>query len=164
MLLLKNNSLALGSGVCLTSNAKGGRQVKKTVLGIPLELALLGTNGPAGERETIEAYVSRHEGLIFSELVQLLSIPNVAADRPNIRRNAEHLRGMFERRGLVAEILETAANPLVYGEKKIAGATRTILFYIHYDGQPVDPSRWKQPGPFVPILRSARLEDPDGQL
>jgi acetylornithine deacetylase/succinyl-diaminopimelate desuccinylase-like protein len=133
--------------------------VKKTVLGVPLALALLGTNGAAAERETIEAYVSRHQGLIFSELVQLLSIPNVAADRPNIRRNAEHLRGMLERRGLVAEILETAGNPLVYGEKKIAGAARTILFYIHYDGQPVDPSRWKQPGPFVPVLRSARLED-----
>jgi hypothetical protein len=68
---------------------------------------LLGTNEPARERETIEAYVSRHQGLMFSELVQLLSIPNAAADRPNIRRNAEHLWGMLERRGLVAEILET---------------------------------------------------------
>jgi acetylornithine deacetylase/succinyl-diaminopimelate desuccinylase-like protein len=134
-------------------------RVNKTVLGISLGLALLGQPVPAGEREAIEAYVSQHQGRIFSELVQLLSIPNVAADRSNIRRNAEHLRGMLERRGLVAEILETAGNPLVYGEKKIAGAARTILFYIHYDGQPVDAPRWKQSSPFVPVLRSARLED-----
>ena len=50
------------------------------------------------------------------ELVDLLSIPNVAADRANIRRNAEHLRGMLATRGFKAELLETSGNPLVYGE------------------------------------------------
>ncbi len=110
-------------------------------------------------RSSVEGYVATRQTEIVAELVSLLSIPNVAADRPSIRRNAVHLRQMLERRGLTAELLETQGNPLVYGERKVAGAARTVLFYMHYDGQPVDPSRWKQPSPFSPILRDGRMED-----
>ncbi len=110
-------------------------------------------------RKAVENYVDGHQQAIMSELVDLLSIPNIAADKPNIRRNAEFLRGMLARRGMAAEILETDGNPLVYGELRPAGATRTILFYIHYDGQPVDPSGWQQADPFIPILRTGRMED-----
>jgi acetylornithine deacetylase/succinyl-diaminopimelate desuccinylase-like protein len=34
-----------------------------------------------------------------------------------------------------------------------------VLFYCHYDGQPVDVKAWKQPDPFAPILRRGRMED-----
>src|SRR5262249_786395 len=53
----------------------------------------------------------------------------------------------------------TQGNPLVFGERRVPDATRTVLYYIHYDGQPVDPSKWKQAGPFQPILRDGRMED-----
>ena len=66
---------------------------------------------------------------------------------------------MLTRHGFKAETLETAGNPLVYGEMTVPGATGTVLVYAHYDGQPVDPKNWKQPNPFVPILRDGRLED-----
>src|SRR5262245_10586564 len=62
----------------------------------------------------IHAWVAAHQPQIVKELVELLSIPNVAADRPNIRRNGEHLRAMLQRRGFAAELLETSGNPLVY--------------------------------------------------
>ena len=86
----------------------------------------------------------------MAEFVELLSIPNVGTDRANIRRNAEFIRAMLERHGMKPELLETAGNPLVYAEKNRPGATKTILFYIHYDGQPVDPAKWKQASPFHP--------------
>ena len=104
-------------------------------------------------RRTVSEYVSRHEKQIVGELLELLAIPNVAADRPNIRRNADHLKGLLARHGLNAEILETTGNPLVYGALDVPGAARTILFYCHYDGQPVEASKWNQPGPFIPVLR-----------
>ena len=53
---------------------------------------------------------------------------------------------------------ETPSTPLVYGERLVSGATRTILFYIHYDGQPVDRTRWAQPDPFRPVVRAGSLE------
>ncbi|MGE3190306.1 MAG: M20/M25/M40 family metallo-hydrolase, partial [Vicinamibacterales bacterium] len=113
----------------------------------------------AAVRESVERWVGRHQREVVKELADLLRIPNVAADRANIRRNAETLRGMLERRGFTAELLETDGNPLVWGELKVPGATRTLLLYAHYDGQPVDPANWKQGSPFEPILRDGRMED-----
>jgi acetylornithine deacetylase/succinyl-diaminopimelate desuccinylase-like protein len=110
-------------------------------------------------RATIDKWVETNQQAIVSSLVDLLSIPNVAADHENIRRNAVWLRDYLAKRGFTAEILETAGNPLVFGELRRAGATRTILFYEHYDGQPIDPARWKQASAFTPILRAGRMED-----
>jgi acetylornithine deacetylase/succinyl-diaminopimelate desuccinylase-like protein len=101
----------------------------------------------------VREWVAANERPIVRELLELLAIPNVAADRPNIRRNAEHLRGMLQKRGFTAELLETDGNPLVYGELKVPGAARTLLLYSHYDGQPVDPKGWNQPDPFTPVFR-----------
>lgn len=114
---------------------------------------------PADLKDRIDAYVSANQRAILSELVELLSIPNIASDRERIRENADFLRRLLERRGFGAEVLETEGNPLVFGELRVPGATRTLLIYSHYDGQPVDPAAWKQPTPFTPILRDGRLED-----
>ena len=113
----------------------------------------------AQDRAAIERFTTSHQRQIMAEFVELLSIPNVGTDRANIRRNAEFTRGMLERRGMKTELLETAGNPLVYGEKNKPGAAKTILFYIHYDGQPVDPAKWKQESPFTPLMRDGRMEE-----
>jgi acetylornithine deacetylase/succinyl-diaminopimelate desuccinylase-like protein len=65
---------------------------------------------------------------------------------------------MLTRRGITARRLESAGSPpAVYGELRAPGATRTIVMYAHYDGQPVDPARWATP-PWTPTLRDAPLE------
>ena len=110
-------------------------------------------------RGPVDAYVAAHQPQILRELIELLSIPNVAADRANIRRNADLLRTLFQKRGFDVEVLETDGNPLVFAELGVPGAKRTILFYAHYDGQPVDPKSWDQSSPFTPILRDRRMED-----
>ena len=101
----------------------------------------------------VSAWVGAHQKEIVGELLEALAIPNVAADKPNIRRNADHLKAMLARHGFAAEILETTGNPLVYGALTVPGAARTVLFYCHYDGQPVDPAKWNQPDPFTPVVR-----------
>ncbi|MGH9334647.1 MAG: M20/M25/M40 family metallo-hydrolase, partial [Vicinamibacteria bacterium] len=106
-----------------------------------------------------ETYVRENQGEIVRELVEALSIPNVAADRTNIRKKAELLVGSLERRGFVTSLLETEGNPLVFGERTVPGAKRTLLYYIHYDGQPVNAALWKQESPWKPILRDGRMED-----
>jgi acetylornithine deacetylase/succinyl-diaminopimelate desuccinylase-like protein len=125
----------------------------------PFLFAALLAQQPADLKTSITAWVNAHQKAIVGELLETLAIPNVAADKPNIRRNAEHLRAMLGRHGFASEILETDGNPLVYGALNAPGATRTILFYCHYDGQPVDARAWKQPDPFTPVLRRGRLED-----
>ena len=107
----------------------------------------------------VERYVRDHQAAIVRELMELVAIPNVRTDLPNITRNAELLRQMLERRGMKPEVWETPSTPLVYGERLVPGATRTILFYIHFDGQPVDKAAWKQADPWRPIIRAGTLEE-----
>ena len=130
----------------------------RTVQSMAIVALLLAQPG-GGLRTQVAGWVDAHQKAVVGELLDLLSIPNVAADKPNIRRNAEHLRGLLTRHGFTAELLETDGNPLVYGALTVPGATRTVLFYCHYDGQPVDAASWKQPDPFTPVLRRGRLAD-----
>lgn len=108
----------------------------------------------------VRADVAQHQNEIVDELMQLLAIPNVAADKANIRRNAEHLQRLLTKHKFTAEILETVGNPLVYAE--IAGPQNpnlpTILYYCHYDGQPVDAKKWNQTDPFEPVIRGEGAE------
>jgi acetylornithine deacetylase/succinyl-diaminopimelate desuccinylase-like protein len=122
-------------------------------------LALAVSAQPADLKTRVSGWVGAHQREIVAELLETLAIPNVAADRANIRRNAEHLRAMLARRGFASEILETAGNPLVYAALEVPGAARTVLFYCHYDGQPVDVKAWKQPDPFTPVVRRGRMAD-----
>ncbi|UCC73770.1 MAG: M20/M25/M40 family metallo-hydrolase [Gemmatimonadota bacterium] len=110
------------------------------------------------EVHAVRSYRASHAAEIVEELVGFLSLPNVASDIPAIRRNAETLLAMMARRGIEGRLLETDGPPYVYGELNVPGATRTILFYAHYDGQPVDPSRWIGHDPYEPVLRDGALE------
>lgn len=112
----------------------------------------------------VERYVREHQPAIIREFMELVAIPNVRSDLPNIKRNAEFLRQMLERRGMKPEIWETPSTPLVYGERLVPGATRTILFYIHFDGQPVDKAGWSQADPWTPIIRAGTLEEGAGEV
>jgi acetylornithine deacetylase/succinyl-diaminopimelate desuccinylase-like protein len=106
----------------------------------------------------VRDYRKANEHLILSEFISLLSIPNVASDREDIRRNADAIMRMMERRGLKPRLLEASDEsvpPAVYGELKVPGAARTLVLYAHYDGQPADAAQWEGGTPWQPVLRSA---------
>src|SRR6202521_1547232 len=104
-----------------------------------------------------------HERAIIDEFFSLLSLPNIARDKTEIQKNAEMIKGMIEKRGIPSKLVSVpGANPVVWGEIKTPGATRTIVFYAHYDGQPLDPKEWATP-PFTPTLRDRQFER-DGQV
>ncbi len=106
-------------------------------------------------------YRRAHEREILREFLALLAVPNVASDRANIRRNADLLLEMMRRRKLEPRLLESSdgqSPPAVYGELRVPGATRTLVLYAHYDGQPTDPKQWTGSLPWEPVLRSAALE------
>lgn len=110
---------------------------------------------PAAVRRDLTAWVAANQGPVVAELAELLRLPNLARDSVNIRRNAQHLLGLFRRRGFTAELLETAgAPPAVYAELQVPGADRTLVLYAHYDGQPVDTARWST-SPFDPVMFDA---------
>src|SRR5262249_42260389 len=55
---------------------------------------------------TVRQYRQAHEAEILREFAQLLAIPNVSTDLPNVRRNAELIVEMLARRGMNARLLE----------------------------------------------------------
>ena len=105
--------------------------------------------------DKVRAYRRAHEHGIIGELVELLSIPNIAANTANIQRNAVKLREMLEHRGFRVQFLPIEGRgPVVFGELSTPSATRTVIFYAHYDGQPTDPTRWTDTNPWEPALRT----------
>ena len=105
----------------------------------------------------IRKYRIEHEKPIMDEFVSFLSIPNVAVDTINLRKSAEFLMDMMKKRGIQkVQLLDpvTAGAPAsVYGEVIVQGARQTLIFYAHYDGQPVNPAQWaKGLDPFQPKL------------
>jgi len=130
---------------------------------LPLLLGMLQPPGPAVQasdttlRSRVATWRAQREGTIVRELVELLEIPNLASDSANIRRNAALIMRMLEGRGASVRLLESPGSPpAVYGELPAPGATRTVVFYAHYDGQPVDSTRWVTP-PWRPVLRDKPL-------
>lgn len=143
----------------------------KRVAILTLMMLLLSTtaasqNNSATSRvvSTVRAYRVAHEPQIISEFVSLLSIPNVASDTPNIQRNATALVEMLKRRGFRTELLSIPGRgPVVFGDLESPGAKGTVIFYCHYDGQPVEANKWIGTKPFVPALRTDTI-DAGGQL
>jgi len=111
--------------------------------------------------EKARQYRQAHEREILDEFIKLLGVPNVASDKVNISRNAELIVEMMRRRGLKPRLIEAnngASPPAIYGEWMTPTATRTLVFYAHYDGQPTDPNHWTGSRPWEPVFRSASLE------
>ena len=113
---------------------------------------------PAAVADQVRDWRRTHEQQIIDRFAGLLSIPNVATDLENIRKNAVVISGMLQRRHFTVRLLETeGAPPAVFAERKTPGASKTLLVYAHYDGQPVNPEDWAS-DPWKPVMRDGLVE------
>ncbi|WP_085992824.1 dipeptidase [Oceanobacillus senegalensis] len=108
------------------------------------------------------AYLQEHRERLVSKLSDFLSIPSVSTDsayKEDIHNAADFLVTylkdiQFEN----VEKQDTAGHPIVYAEYNGAGLEApTVLFYGHYDVQPVDPIDQWDSDPFKPEIRDGRL-------
>jgi len=124
-------------------------------------LTTLPASTASGQTEGLavaRAYREANGAQILADFAELLALPNVAADPADLRRNAEYIVGRLRALGVTAELLTVpGAPPVAYGELRVPGAARTIGLYAHYDGQPVDTSRWSH-GPWQPTLYTRAVE------
>ena len=103
-----------------------------------------------------------NEHNLLSTYVDFLKIPNVADDLPNIRKNAIWISDYMKSKGISnVQLLHPKTSdkpPAVYGEVLVPGATQTVVFYAHYDGQPVDSTKWSEGlHPFKPRIANGSL-------
>lgn len=108
-------------------------------------------------RRDIDGWRRANERAVLDEAFTLFAMPNIASDSVAIRRVAAHLVNAFAARGFTTDLLESPSGgpPAVFAEKLAPGATRTIVLYAHYDGQPVAGAPWDG-DPFAPTLRKVQ--------
>ncbi|HEY1495633.1 MAG TPA: M20/M25/M40 family metallo-hydrolase, partial [Candidatus Solibacter sp.] len=125
-------------------------------------IAMLALAALAGAQQNPAALAGRtwrqaHESAILGEFSSFLALPNIARDEAAIRKNAAAVSALLEKRGVKTRYLEVpGAPPVVFGEIPAANAVRTIIFYAHYDGQPLDPKEWATP-PWEPVIKDGRI-------
>jgi acetylornithine deacetylase/succinyl-diaminopimelate desuccinylase-like protein len=110
-------------------------------------------------RDTVRVWRNAHEKAIVADFVTLLSIPNVATSVPDVEKNAAYIQGQLQARGFETRLLtaEPGTPPSVFAQMKVPRAKRTVIFYAHYDGQPIGQKGWVS-SPFQPSMRTALPE------
>ena len=111
--------------------------------------------------DTIIDFINLNRDRYLDELKALLAIPSISAlpeHTADVRRCAEWCSEEMGRIGLEhVRLIETPGNPVVYGDWLGAEGAPTILFYGHYDVQPVDPlNLWESP-PFEATVRDGEI-------
>jgi acetylornithine deacetylase/succinyl-diaminopimelate desuccinylase-like protein len=113
---------------------------------------------PSSVVNEVRDWRESHEQTIVEGFVQLLSIPNVASDSENIRRNAVYISDLLKPRGFEVRLLEVEGSPpAVFAELKTPGAEKTLMIYMHYDGQPANADTWAS-DPWTPVMRDGMVE------
>jgi acetylornithine deacetylase/succinyl-diaminopimelate desuccinylase-like protein len=105
-----------------------------------------------------DAYRTGHEKEILTEFTSFLALPNVASSVSDVDANATFLETLLHKRGFTTVRLSAGPGTpaTVFAEMKVKGARRTVLYYAHYDGQPVSQKGWRS-DPFTPVMRTGPL-------
>ncbi len=90
----------------------------------------------------------------IDEIRDFVSIPNDALEHADINRNITWLTKKFNERGFNSTVLPTAGESLFFAALPMKDNKPTILFYMHFDGQSVDTSKWDQPNPYATVLKA----------
>lgn len=90
----------------------------------------------------------------IDEIRDFVSIPNDALEHADINRNLTWLTKKFNERGFNSSVLPTEGESLFFAAMPMEDSKPTILFYMHFDGQSVDPSKWDQPNPYGVVLKA----------
>ncbi|HSU84767.1 MAG TPA: dipeptidase [Thermoanaerobaculia bacterium] len=114
----------------------------------------------ASDSRDVLARIDTEKESYLEELKDYIRIPSISTDpdyKHEVLRAGDFLVAKMREAGLQAERIDTAGHPLVYGEWLGAPGKPTVLFYGHYDVQPVDPIElWRNP-PFEPTVEGDKL-------
>jgi acetylornithine deacetylase/succinyl-diaminopimelate desuccinylase-like protein len=118
------------------------------------------------------SYFESNKVRFFAEWREFLSLKSISADPAfydDCAKCAEWLKGQLVALGVSAQVWSSQSKPIVYGELLGNPKKPVVLFYGHYDVQPVDPLELWTSDPFTPTLRDGRVyargaQDNKGQL
>lgn len=105
--------------------------------------------------------ISKNKNVFIDELIHFLSYKSISTDEKynkDVNDCANYLTSHLTEIGLEnVKLHKTKGHPIIYAEWIHKPDQPTILFYGHYDVQPVDPVElWDNP-PFSPVIKDGRL-------
>ena len=95
----------------------------------------------------------------IDDLREFVAIPNDALETADINRNITWLTQEFSSRGFNTSVLPTEGQSLFFATLPMEDEKPTLLLYMHFDGQSVDPVAWDQADPYKVVLKAP---DADG--
>jgi len=114
----------------------------------------------SADSKDVLARIEQEKERYLEELKEYLRIPSISTEpehKEDVQRCSEFVVDKLKTAGLSVESIQTGGNPLVFAEWNGAAGKPTILFYGHYDVQPVDPlEEWDSP-PFEPTTKGDLL-------
>ncbi|MEP0264644.1 M20/M25/M40 family metallo-hydrolase [Dokdonia sp.] len=84
---------------------------------------------------------------------EFVSIPNLPEDADLMLKNIHWVANQYDDLDFNTALLETSTLPILIAEKIYDPNYKTVLFYFHIDGQPINPASWNQEHPFDPVLK-----------
>jgi acetylornithine deacetylase/succinyl-diaminopimelate desuccinylase-like protein len=133
------------------SNTRNNNANRAITLALSLWLPFANAALPGG---IDDAYIRSAAVGVFPEYLELLSLPNDSIRPADIQVNAVWLEKAFQQRGFKTQQLENKGRPLVVAEYSMFNpALKTVLFYIHFDGQPVIAAQWSQADAWQPVVK-----------
>ena len=106
-----------------------------------------------------DRHLASRRRAIVEGLVEFVRLNSVSQNPTGVRHTGEWLAAALRARGLDGRVIQTGGNPVVFGERRVAGAGRTVLLYCHYDTKPIPQNGWLQPDPLEPVFRRGLAED-----
>ena len=95
----------------------------------------------------------------IDEFIEFLSYPNDSNFKSDIYELIDWTESKFKSLNFKINRLDTETIPLLLASKHISDDYKTVLIYMHLDGQPVDSKKWNQENPFVPVYKIKINED-----
>jgi Acetylornithine deacetylase/Succinyl-diaminopimelate desuccinylase and related deacylases len=121
----------------------------------------------------IKTYIEENKQRILDELFGLIRIPSISSQsdhKGDMIKAAEYIKDALLKAGADrAEVMPSAGNPVVFGEKIVDTNAPTVLIYAHYDVMPVDPLELWTTNPFEPTIKDGKIfargaNDDKGQM
>jgi len=91
---------------------------------------------------------------VITEFRELLAIPNDANYELHVEENAKWMKAAFKKRNFTVQVLNTNGPDVLLASRTVKNPAKTVMFYLHIDGQPVDSSKWFQDSPYEPVLKT----------
>ncbi len=109
----------------------------------------------------IKNYIKENEDRMLEELFSLIRIPSISAlpeHHDDMVACAERWRELLLAAGAdEAAVMPSAGNPIVFAQKIVDPAAKTVLVYAHYDVMPAEPLELWKSSPFEPEVRDGRI-------